>query len=163
MPDQNRTYSTDSLSTSIETSIHHSYRAMHHTKGSKCQTDLWDFSVPPKIEPFTFPQNIQAGARVHVTCVVSEGDPPVHINWLKDGRPLKSHSDLGAATSSSDEFALALKISSATPAHNGNYTCSAKNDAAVASRTASLLVHGTTLTGDQNFVFSSGLFFKGIS
>ncbi|XP_058789231.1 cell adhesion molecule Dscam2-like isoform X3 [Phymastichus coffea] len=97
--------------------------------------------VPPKIEPFAFPQNIQAGARVHVTCVVSEGDPPVHIAWLKDGRPLKSHSDLGVATSSSDEFALALKISSATPAHNGNYTCLAKNDAAVASRTASLLVH----------------------
>jgi hypothetical protein len=101
------------------------------------------FAVPPRIESFSFPENIQAGARVHVTCVVSEGDPPVRIVWLKDGRPLGSYRELDAATNQIGEFDLALRITSASPAHNGNYTCLASNDAAKTSRTARLLVHGT--------------------
>ncbi|KAG7198654.1 hypothetical protein KM043_006011 [Ampulex compressa] len=86
----------------------------------------------------SFPANIQAGARVHVTCVVSEGDSPLKITWLKDGRPLNSKE---ATTHHIGEFDLALRIPSASTAHNGNYTCVASNDAARTSRTASLLVH----------------------
>ncbi|EGI65995.1 Down syndrome cell adhesion molecule-like protein [Acromyrmex echinatior] len=94
--------------------------------------------LPPKIDPFSFPDNIQAGARVHVTCAVSEGDSPLKITWLKDGRPLKPRE---ATTHQIGEFDLALRIQSASTAHNGNYTCVASNDAAKTSRTASLLVH----------------------
>jgi len=77
---------------------------------------------------------------VHVTCAVSEGDSPLKITWLKDGRPLKPRE---ATTHQIGEFDLALRIQSASTAHNGNYTCVASNDAAKTSRTASLLVHGT--------------------
>ncbi|KYQ52738.1 hypothetical protein ALC60_08153 [Trachymyrmex zeteki] len=94
--------------------------------------------LPPKIDPFSFPINIQAGARVHVTCAVSEGDSPLKITWLKDGRPLKPRE---ATTHQIGEFDLALRIQSASTAHNGNYTCVASNDAAKTSRMASLLVH----------------------
>lgn len=97
------------------------------------------FSVPPKIEPFKFPENIQSGTRVHVTCVVSEGDGPVKITWLKDGRALDPKE---ATTRRTDEYDLALKIQSASPVHDGNYTCVASNDAAKVYHTASLLVHG---------------------
>ena len=106
------------------------------------------FAVPPRIDYFTFPENIQAGARVHVTCVVSEGDPPVRIVWLKDGKPLSGYHDLSSTTTTNQigEFDLALRINSASPAHNGNYTCLASNDAAKASHTARLLVHGMKMT-----------------
>ncbi|KYN34700.1 hypothetical protein ALC56_11189 [Trachymyrmex septentrionalis] len=107
---------------------------------SDSQTIHIEVKVPPKIDPFSFPDNIQAGARVHVTCAVSEGDSPLKITWLKDGRPLKPRE---ATTHQIGEFDLALRIQSASTAHNGNYTCVASNDAAKTSRTASLLVHGT--------------------
>ncbi|KAG5313831.1 DSCL protein, partial [Acromyrmex insinuator] len=105
---------------------------------SDSQTIHIEVKVPPKIDPFSFPDNIQAGARVHVTCAVSEGDSPLKITWLKDGRPLKPRE---ATTHQIGEFDLALRIQSASTAHNGNYTCVASNDAAKTSRTASLLVH----------------------
>ncbi|XP_043471452.1 Down syndrome cell adhesion molecule-like protein Dscam2 isoform X5 [Leptopilina heterotoma] len=97
-----------------------------------------DVKVPPKINPFNFPEDVQAGARVHVTCVVSEGDSPLRIVWLKDGGPLNPRE---VDTHQSGEFDLALKIHSASPSHNGNYTCVASNDAANTSRTERLEVH----------------------
>lgn len=95
------------------------------------------FTVPPKIEPFSFPANIQAGTRVHVTCVVSEGDAPLKIQWLKDSSPASD-----VATHQIGDFDLALRIVNATPRHSGNYTCEASNAAARAAHTAVLLVHG---------------------
>ncbi|XP_076760631.1 cell adhesion molecule Dscam2 isoform X3 [Xylocopa sonorina] len=105
---------------------------------SDSQTVHIEVKVPPKIDPFSFPANIQEGARVHVACVVSEGDTPLRITWLKDGRPLNSTE---TTTHHFGEYDLTLMIQSATTAHNGNYTCVASNDAAETSRTASLLVH----------------------
>ncbi|XP_024888371.1 Down syndrome cell adhesion molecule-like protein Dscam2 isoform X2 [Temnothorax curvispinosus] len=105
---------------------------------SDSQTIHIEVKVPPKIDPFSFPDNIQAGARVHVTCAVSEGDSPLKITWLKDGKPMRARE---ATTHQIGEFDLALRIQSASTAHNGNYTCVASNDAAKTSRTASLLVH----------------------
>ncbi|XP_043801206.1 Down syndrome cell adhesion molecule-like protein Dscam2 isoform X3 [Apis laboriosa] len=105
---------------------------------SDSQTVHIEVKVPPKIDPFSFPANIQEGARVHVVCVVSEGDSPLKITWLKDGRPLNSTE---TTTHHIGEYDLTLMIQSATTAHNGNYTCVASNDAAETSRTASLLVH----------------------
>ncbi|EFN70076.1 Down syndrome cell adhesion molecule, partial [Camponotus floridanus] len=106
--------------------------------GSDSQTIHIEVKVPPKIDPFSFPVNIQSGWRVHVTCAVSEGDSPLKITWLKDGKPLKPRE---AQTHQIGEFDLALRIQSASPAHDGNYTCVASNDAAKTSHTASLLVH----------------------
>lgn len=104
-----------------------------------------NFAVPPRIDPFRFPANVQAGARVHVTCVVSEGDAPIKITWLKDDIPLKE-SPGEITTHQSDEYDLALKIQSASPLHDGNYTCVASNDAAKVAHTAPLIVHGTRTT-----------------
>lgn len=82
-----------------------------------------------------------------MTCVVSEGDGPVKIAWLKDGRPLKPRE---ATTHQIDEYDLALRIQSASPIHDGNYTCVATNDAAKVSRTSPLLVHGMIQIYFQN-------------
>ncbi|KAF7384723.1 hypothetical protein HZH68_014335 [Vespula germanica] len=106
---------------------------------SDSQTVHIEVKVPPKIDPFSFPDNPQEGSRVHVTCVVSEGDSPLKITWLKDGKPLKLKE---ATTHQFGDFDLALRIQRASTAHNGNYTCVASNEAAKTSRTASLKVHG---------------------
>ena len=103
---------------------------------------------------------------MHVTCVVSEGDSPLRIVWLKDGGSLNPRE---VDTHQSGEFDLALKIHSASPAHNGNYTCVASNDAANTSRTERLQVHGTNvgalLLQLNNFLLHILLFrhFKGLS
>ncbi|KAI4491203.1 hypothetical protein M0802_010299 [Mischocyttarus mexicanus] len=107
---------------------------------SDSQTVHIEVKVPPKIDPFSFPTNPQEGSRVHVTCVVSEGDSPMKITWLKDGKPLELKE---ATTHQIGDFDLALRIQRASTAHNGNYTCVASNEAAKTSRTASLKVHGT--------------------
>ena len=83
-----------------------------------------------------------------MVCVVSEGDSPLKITWLKDGRPLNSTE---TTTHHIGEYDLTLMIQSATTANNGNYTCVASNDAAETSRTASLLVHGTQGTRARFF------------
>ncbi|GLG93649.1 Down syndrome cell adhesion molecule-like protein Dscam2 [Gryllus bimaculatus] len=101
-----------------------------------------EVKVPPKIEPFSFPANIQEGARVHVTCVVSEGDSPLKIEWLKDGRALAAEDAASISTYQIGDYDLALRLVSAAPDHNGNYTCVATNEAASTSYTALLLVHG---------------------
>ncbi|CAG2054815.1 unnamed protein product, partial [Timema podura] len=107
---------------------------------------------PPKIEPFSFPANIQEGARVHLTCVVSQGDTPLNLEWLKEGRPLAGEEADGATTYQIGEFDLALRISSVAPHHNGNYTCVAWNEAARSARTALLLVHGMLLLMSPSIV-----------
>ncbi|KZC07456.1 Down syndrome cell adhesion molecule-like protein Dscam2 [Dufourea novaeangliae] len=109
---------------------------------SDSQTVHIEVKVPPKIDPFSFPNNTQEGQRLHVTCAVREGDSPLKITWLKDGRPVEPSE---ATTHHIGDFYLALKIPSASTAHNGNYTCVASNDAAETSRTAALLVHGNSV------------------
>ena len=101
---------------------------------------LWLVSVPPLIERFAFDENLYEGMRTRVYCNIARGDQPITIKWLKNGQPLKSGAQLQVRTL--DTFSLALVIDSLNPAHNGNYTCMASNDAAVVNSTAQLLVHG---------------------
>lgn len=76
-----------------------------------------------------------------MACVVTQGDSPVKIRWVKSGRPVQEHSPL-VTTHHIDEFDLALQIRNAVADHNGNYTCIADNAVASTSHTASLVVNG---------------------
>ncbi|XP_069693704.1 cell adhesion molecule Dscam1-like [Periplaneta americana] len=93
----------------------------------------------PVIDPFTIKQKLQRGMRMHLTCVVSKGDFPVLIRWLKDGALI--HSNLSVAERALDEYSSTLTFSSLTTSHTGNYTCEASNSAAVTTYTASIVVH----------------------
>ena len=53
-------------------------------------------SDPPVIDAFQFPARMQ-GERISVSCVVSSGDLPLNITWLKDGNPI-SENYLGIIT-----------------------------------------------------------------
>jgi len=99
------------------------------------------FAVPPKITPFSFRLDLHLGERVGVQCVVSKGDAPLNIRWLKDGHELTQGDGLMLRTL--DEFTSVLSIGALAPEHGGNYTCVARNAAAQAAYSAPLSVNGT--------------------
>ena len=99
------------------------------------------FSVPPKIVPFSFQdEQLVEGLLVRVSCVVSRGDLPLTITWLKDGLPIPS--ELLISTRVFDEYSSVLSIDPVSSKHNGNYTCVARNHAASAFHTAELKIQG---------------------
>lgn len=74
------------------------------------------------------------------TCFVSAGDPPMLVDWFRDGAPLES-SDVVRITRI-DPVTSVLAISSLTAAMAGNYTCVAKNEVAMVEEAAILVVRG---------------------
>ena len=101
------------------------------------------------IDPFTIKQKLQRGMRMHLTCVVSKGDFPVIIRWLKDGELI--HSNLSIAERALDEYSSTLIFSSLTTSHTGNYTCEASNSAAVTTYTSPIVVHGKFLLTNVDY------------
>ncbi|XP_023706889.1 Down syndrome cell adhesion molecule-like protein Dscam2 isoform X2 [Cryptotermes secundus] len=95
--------------------------------------------VPPKITPFSFRLDLHLGERVGVQCVVSKGDAPLSIHWLKDGQELTQGDGLVLRTL--DEFTSVLSIGALAREHGGNYTCVARNAAAQAAYSAPLSVN----------------------
>ncbi|GAB6030519.1 hypothetical protein CHUAL_007381 [Chamberlinius hualienensis] len=99
-----------------------------------------DIAVPPKITPFSFQdQLIREGMRARLQCVVSDGDLPIRLTWLKDGHPISP--DIGVSVRDLDEFSSILTIGKITPKNNGNYTCMVSNSAGSTTHTANLFVN----------------------
>ncbi|GFV37584.1 down syndrome cell adhesion molecule-like protein Dscam2 [Trichonephila clavipes] len=96
--------------------------------------------APPVVEPFSFASALSEGKRATVTCVVSSGDLPIRISWMKDGQPLPD--DLRGSISTVNEFTSTLSFSSVSQIHNGNYTCIASNPVASRNHTATMIVKG---------------------
>uniref|UniRef100_T1JP64 Down syndrome cell adhesion molecule n=1 Tax=Strigamia maritima TaxID=126957 RepID=T1JP64_STRMM len=95
--------------------------------------------VPPKLVPFTFQDEfLSEGMLVRVSCVVSRGDLPLSISWLKDGEKLAT--ELAISIRKFDEYSSVMSIDPVTINHAGNYTCTAQNHAGVATHTAQLTV-----------------------
>lgn len=90
--------------------------------------------------------------RARLQCVVSEGDLPLNVTWLKDEKPISP--DLGVLVRVLDEFSSILTISNIAPNHNGKYTCMASNRAAMVTHSAELSVNGKRIIF-FTFLFSS--------
>ncbi|XP_055349306.1 cell adhesion molecule Dscam2-like [Paramacrobiotus metropolitanus] len=95
--------------------------------------------IPPRIDPLQFPLDLSPGARLRVSCLVSRGDPPISIQWYKDGMLLSASKEI--VVQDIDEYASFLLIPSLSVQHAGNYTCLASNDVAQDTRTAVLTVN----------------------
>ncbi|XP_066972085.1 cell adhesion molecule Dscam1 [Macrobrachium rosenbergii] len=97
-------------------------------------------TVPPKIMPFSFSNNILSeGNRASLTCQILEGDLPVTFSWEKDGGPVPVYD--GVTTRLLDDYQMQLVIDRISSRHNGEYTCLASNQAATRSYTAKLTVN----------------------
>lgn len=109
----------------------------------------WLSQVPPKLSPFSFPISPREGERILAMCGVSDGDPPVRLQWLKDSFPIYgtgnstySHNAVISTHQMSEFGVLALQIPHVTANDTGNYSCVAQNAAGHASYTLPLIVHG---------------------
>lgn len=98
-------------------------------------------AVAPVLQPFHFEENLQAGDRAGVTCLVTKGDPPITFAWEKDGRPVAEVGDV--SVSSLNHFSSALMIGRLAAQHTGRYTCRASNHWAQVHHSADLAVNGT--------------------
>lgn len=108
------------------------------------------FVVLPHIVPFSPEEDVNSGESIQLTCHISKGDRPLQINWNFHGEELSSH--LGITTTRVGDRTSFLSIASAMAAHNGNYTCTASNQAGTTSYTAAVHVNGI------NYIFNSNLY-----
>ncbi|XP_064292544.1 cell adhesion molecule Dscam1 isoform X50 [Plodia interpunctella] len=95
--------------------------------------------VLPRIVPFSFETPLYAGQATQVTCLVSEGDLPLDIQWYFEGQPLKEKT--GVTATKIAKRASLLLIDPAGWAHSGSYACLARNPAGFSNYSATLEVH----------------------
>ncbi|XP_055947649.1 cell adhesion molecule Dscam2-like isoform X2 [Argiope bruennichi] len=96
--------------------------------------------VAPVIENVMMPELLYAkeGTKTKVMCSVTQGDPPIQINWRKNGLALPMEKDLTMQNFEDSSVLVFRKISSA---HSGNYTCFASNAASKVNRTTQIIVN----------------------
>ncbi|GAB6027495.1 Down syndrome cell adhesion molecule-like protein 1 [Chamberlinius hualienensis] len=95
--------------------------------------------VPPEIMPFPDIQPNE-GSRAQITCAVTQGDPPIRIEWSKDGeQPIPS--SLSVVERTFDQYSSSLSIDNIQSLHSGNYTCHVTNSAAIVLYTVQLSVN----------------------
>ena len=94
----------------------------------------------PQIREFSFPEEVEAGELLQVTCTVSKGDEPVTLQWFKDDKPLSSSSKFMINRVTSKMSLLVL--SDVGMEHSGKYSCVAFNPVGEVQVTASLRVKG---------------------
>lgn len=94
--------------------------------------------VPPMIASFAFPPELHDGMRARLQCVLTQGDLPIRISWLKDDQSIPD--DLALTTRQDDDFSSTLTFPSIHTKHSGRYTCIASNDAGTSNFTAPLVV-----------------------
>ncbi|XP_050438975.1 cell adhesion molecule Dscam2-like isoform X2 [Adelges cooleyi] len=94
--------------------------------------------APPEITPFYF-SKLTEGSRVQVACTVHQGDLPMNLTWLKDGR--MHHGSSGADITPFNEYSTILTVNNVSRSDTGDYTCVAANPVHSASYTAHLNVN----------------------
>lgn len=75
-----------------------------------------------------------------VVCAVLSGDPPITIQWLKDGTEILP--ELQSRIEMIDDYTSMVSFIAVGPHHNGNYTCVASNPATTVNFTALMVVNG---------------------
>lgn len=99
-------------------------------------------TVPPRIEQFSFRENMSEGMRTRVVCGVYEGDQPLTLTWLREGQPLQLTGQPGTQVMDIDHFSSVLTLGPLTQELSGRYACRAANGAAVVQASAELVVNG---------------------
>lgn len=96
--------------------------------------------MAPRILPFTFRQDVEAGQLVQVSCAIIKGDEPISLQWYKDGRLLISSSDY--VINDVDTQLSLLRLRKVNDQHRGTYTCVAMNPVGRMEFSAELKVKG---------------------
>ncbi|GIY67333.1 titin [Caerostris darwini] len=92
----------------------------------------------PKIQTFSFPENVIEGNMVSVTCIAATKTKPISFEWLKNSKEI-IESDKNIRITSANDVSV-LIVDPVTLEHSGNYTCSATNSVGKDTFTAALRV-----------------------
>ncbi|KAG8178107.1 hypothetical protein JTE90_017454 [Oedothorax gibbosus] len=79
----------------------------------------------PRIQPFSFPENIVEGSMVTVTCVSPTKTKPIYFSWSKNNIQITPNDENIKISSTNDVSVLILNP--VTLENSGNYSCSATN------------------------------------
>lgn len=91
--------------------------------------------------PLTFGANVlDEGQFAQVVCIVGKGDEPLTISWSLHGERVSS--EPGLSTTSLGTRTSMLTVQSVGYRHSGLYTCTASNNAGVASQSVEMKVNG---------------------
>ena len=90
--------------------------------------------------PFSFPEEVEDGQLLQVSCVVTKGDEPMTLQWYKDGSPLSSSSKF--VINPVDSTLSLLILRGVGSAHSGVYSCIAFNSVGRATVSSKLNVKG---------------------
>ncbi|KAJ9583676.1 hypothetical protein L9F63_021980, partial [Diploptera punctata] len=96
---------------------------------------------PPSIYPFSIESGVRLGERLGLQCIVTKGDSPLTIQWLKDEDSVERLELPSVTVRSLGEFSSTLLIEQLSTEHGGRYTCQASNRAATASHSVVLAVN----------------------
>ncbi|KAK8765882.1 hypothetical protein V5799_007340 [Amblyomma americanum] len=94
----------------------------------------------PRIQPLAFPEVVNLGEEVSVTCAAASGRKPFRFAWAKDGKPLVD-SKTKYSRRVLDNVAV-MTIESVSAQDVGNYTCTVSNHFGIDRATAALVVDG---------------------
>ncbi|KAH7976677.1 hypothetical protein HPB52_018022 [Rhipicephalus sanguineus] len=94
----------------------------------------------PRIQPLAFPEIVNLGEEVTVTCAAAFGRKPFQFAWTKDGKPMVN-SETKYWRVIVDNIAV-MTIEKVGAEDVGNYTCTVSNDFGSDSATARLIVDG---------------------
>lgn len=122
---------------------------------NKETTDL--FAEKPKLLPFTFPAEVQAGQLLQVSCTVLSGDDPMSLKWYKDNQPLLPSSKFIINNVVARMSQLILQDVGSE--HSGSYTCHASSSIGEAAVSDVLKVKGMVFEGDLLYKFYLVAFF----
>lgn len=100
---------------------------------------------PPAIYPFTVENGVQLGERVGLQCLVTKGDGPLTIQWLKDDVPVLDLQLPSLTVTGVGEFSSTLLIEQLATIHGGHYTCQAQNPVATSTHSVHLNINGIQL------------------
>lgn len=94
--------------------------------------------------PITFGKDIlDEGEFAQLFCSVNRGDEPLTITWALKGDDVSS--EPGLTTTALGTRTSVLTIQSVGYRHSGTYTCTAKNRAGSAAKSAELRVNGKSI------------------
>ncbi|XP_022236176.1 Down syndrome cell adhesion molecule-like protein 1 homolog isoform X10 [Limulus polyphemus] len=94
---------------------------------------------PPKIQPFSFPESVEEGEHIQVTCGLKTANKADTFKWLKDKLPITSGEEW---TILNHGKLSVLILNGATTESSGNYTCIAQNYFGMDMLSAQLNVKG---------------------
>lgn len=97
--------------------------------------------VPPKLAHFDFgSEPLNSGEPASVQCTILDGDYPVQVEWLLNGRPAERLADVSIVKLG--KRVTALTVDSVSGDHRGTFTCRVTNEAGRTEQSADLFVNG---------------------